>query len=200
MTRADQYHDTRLSHRLEGFTLVEVMVSITIASILSLALISAYSTQAGTYMRQGHNSQATDDGREIYMVLNHLLRQSINSSIAIAQTASTTRIDLQIPQGFPIWPNTTPPYNLNAIRISWSNTGTNANQIMISSATGIGALGAAPMVALAGSNAGSNTRVTGLTMAPAVPAGYLLSVTTLSGGAAIGSRGTVFDGMILPRN
>lgn len=194
------YHASRRRER--GFTLVEIMVSITVASILSLAVISTYSSQAGTYMTQGRSSQAVEDGREVYMVLNHLLRQAENSSIAITQNAGSTIVDFTVPSGYAIWPNTTAPYDRNAIRIAWSDSGTNANQITVASATSIGGLGGAQATALAGSNSGSNTRVIGLTMTALVPAGYTLSVTTRAGVTPPGqtATGTTFDGLVLPRN
>lgn len=188
--------------REQGFTLVEVMVSVTVASILSLAVVSAYSTQAGTYMTQGRSSQAVEDGREVYMVLNHLLRQAESSSIVVTQNAGSTVIDFTVPSGYSIWPNTTAPYDRNAIRIAWSDSGANANQIMVSSATSVGGLGAAAATALAGSNSGSNTRVIGLTMTALAPAGYTLTVTTRAGVTPPGqtATGTTFDGLVLPRN
>jgi len=188
--------------RNQGFTLVEVMISITVASMLSLAVVSAYSTQAGTYMSQGRNSQSVEDGREIYMMLNRLFRQAENSSISITQNATSTTVDFTVPSGFSIWPNTTAPYALNAIRVAWSSTGANANQVMISSANALGGLGAAPSVALAGSNTGRNTRVIGLTMTALAPAGYTLAVTTRAGATPAGmtTTGTTFDGLVLPRN
>ena len=189
------------ARRLRGFTLVEVMISITIASLLSLAVVSAYSTQAGIYMNQGRSSQSVEDGREVYRVLSHLLRQAENSSIVITQVpGASTTIDFTVPAGFPIWPNTTAPYSNNAVRISWSATGSYSNQITVATAATIGGLGAAQALALAGSNSGNNTRVIGMTMNAVVPAGYSFTVTTRAGATPPGmtAAGTTFDGLLLP--
>ncbi len=118
-----------------GFTLIELMISVTLASLLSLAVVAAYSNQAATFVNQGRSNQATEDGRDAFTVLSGLIRQAISSSLTINQTVAQTTIDFQIPPGFPIWPNTTPPYDRNAIRILWTNTGPSANQIRIASAT-----------------------------------------------------------------
>ncbi len=185
-----------------GFTLVELMVSITLASILSLAVIAAYSNQAATFINQGRSNQAAEDGREAFTVINRLLRQAIRSTITINQTATQTTIDFTLPAGFPVWPNTTAPYDRNAVRILWSSTGANSDQIRIASATSLGALGAAPLVTLVGSNSGFNTRIIGLTLATVAPAGLQLTLTSRSGATPPGqtATGTSFEGIIIPRN
>ncbi len=185
-----------------GFTLIELMISVTLASLLSIAVVTAYSNQAATFVSQGRRNQATEDGRDAFMVLSGLLRQAITSSLTINQTANRTTIDFQIPAGFPIWPNTTAPYDRNAVRILWENTGATADQIRIATATSPGGLAAAPLVTLVGSTAGSNTRITELSLTPLAPAGYLLALGSRSGATPAGqtTTGTRFEGVIIPRN
>ncbi len=194
--------DDTLQPAQRGFTLIELMVSVTLASLLSLAVIAAYSSQAATFLNQGRSSQATEDGREAFIVINRLLRQAIRSTMTTTQTATQTTIDFTLPAGFPVWPNTTAPYDRNAVRISWSSTGANANQIRIASATSLGALGAAPLTTLVGSNTGFNTRITQLSLTSVAPAGLRLSLTSRSGATPPGqtATGTRFEGIIIPRN
>ncbi len=197
-----RHHDIPGPRASHGFTLIELMISITLASLLSLAVIAAYSNQAATFVNQGRSNQATEDGRDAFTVLSGLIRQAITSTLTINQSATQTIIDFQIPPGFPVWPNTTAPYDRNAIRILWSNTGAAANQIRIASATSLGALPAAPLVTLVGSTAGANTRITHLPLTPQVPAGYLRALASRSGATPPGqtTTGTRFEGIIIPRN
>jgi len=196
-------HRTRpLHHACQGFTLIELMISVTLASLLSLGVITAYSHQAATFVNQGRSSQATEDGRDAFTVIGGLIRQALSSSLSITQTPARTTIDFLIPAGFPVWPNTTAPYDRNAIRIQWTNTGAAANQIQIASATSLGALAGAPLTTLVGSNSGTNTRIIQLSLTAQAPAGYLLALVSRSGNTPPGqtANGTRFEGVIIPRN
>lgn len=193
----------------QGFTLIELMISITVSSLLALAIASSYASQASTYMTQAYRTQATEDGRDAFTILNHLLHQAEAASIAITTVADTsTIIDFTVPAGYQIWPNTTPPYTNNAVRVSWTNTGSTAYQILIGTADSTVNLATAPMTALVGSNSGNNSRITNLSLVNGASS-YALSVTSTAGitglvgkaQAANGATGGVtFDGIIVPRN
>ncbi len=181
-----------------GFSLVELMVSIAVASLLLLAVGSLYSSQAGIYIRQSVRTQVTEEGREVFDVLHRLLRQANASSISVTSSVGNTVIDFTIPAGYPVWPNTTSPYDNNAIRVSWSSNGTFPNQVRIATATSLAGLAAAPMTTLAGSTNGNNTRITNLTLTALASGGYTLMVASGTGNPDIGQ--VVFNGSVIPRN
>lgn len=185
-------------HRNSGLTLVELMISVTVASLISIGVVSLYASQSSVFVNESHSTQARTDGRDVYIVISRLLRQAESSSIVVSSDAASTTIDLTLPSGYPVWPNTTFPFTNNAVRLAWTNTGDNAYQIRIATGSSIANLGAAQLTTLVGNKTGDNTWITALSLNQSA-GGYLLSVSSASGNIA-NAVNTTFDGIVIPRN
>lgn len=191
----------------QGFTLVEMMVSITISSLLSVAIVSSFSTQSVLFLSHSKRMQATEDGREVFEVITRLLQQAHQNSIVITQnTSSDIQIDFTLPSGYPIWPNTISPYDKNAVRIRWTggavtsaNTKT-INQITVANASDIGSLNSSTAMPLAGSADHLNTRISQLALATLGGGTYYkLDLSSEVGRDKFAIKNT-FSGLVLPRN
>jgi prepilin-type N-terminal cleavage/methylation domain-containing protein len=189
----------------QGFSLVEMMVSITISSMLSVAIVSSFSTQSALFLSHTKRLQATEDGREAFEVITRLLQQAHQNSITITEnTSSDIQIDFTLPSGYPIWPNTVSPYDKNAVRIHWNGdasttTGT-ANQITIANASNLTNLGSSTATPLAGSAGHSNTGISQLALASlGGGAYYKLDLSSKVGINSYAIRNS-FTSLILPRN
>ncbi|MBN4079140.1 prepilin-type N-terminal cleavage/methylation domain-containing protein [Beggiatoa alba] len=146
----------------QGFTLVEMMVSIVIASLLSIAVINTFASQSSMFIAQSQRNQMANDGRDAYEVISRLLRQAQLNSIVTVSAGTTFTIDFTIPTGFSVWPNTTAPFTNNAIRLQWDSAGANPSQVRIANTTSIAGLGGAGLRTLVGDTTGSNTQTTNL--------------------------------------
>ena len=203
--------------RIGGFSLVELMIALAIGLLISAAAISAFlgHTRA-VYQQMGYN-QASEDVGEAYAVLSRLIMQAHRDTIDVATTevdgvATSTTIDLELPEGFSVWPNTTAPYSNNWVRIAWTSTGDDADMITIASASNSGDLAAAPSETLAGSGDTDSalfntTRITSLLLESdgAFPDLYLFSISGKSFArdrvdGDDDSKGVSIEGRILPRN
>ncbi len=183
-------------NKIEGFTLIEMMISITIASLLSLAVVNTFVSQSSMFTVQAQRNQMASDGFDAHELLSRLLQQAESSSIVITNSGTTRTIDFTVPSGFPIWPNNTSPFTNNAIRLQWDSTGSNPNQIRIASAENVAGLGVATLATLVGDSNGSNTQISNLALT--LNGGiYQLSLTARAGS---GGPSTTFQGSVIPRN
>ncbi len=193
-----------------GHTISELMVAITLALTLSAAALTIYMGQTALISSEAQRSQATNEAHTAFTTLSRILRQAETDSVNIvyknnakpnsdneAEIANDAiQIDFLLPSDYPIWPNDTPPYQHNAIRVSWSNDLNDAAPytIQIASAITIAGLAATPLRAIAGSNTADNARIINLDLWPlsdvntlqANPSakteiGYLLRVTSRTG-------------------
>lgn len=182
---------------VQGFTLIEMMISIVVASLLSIAVVNTFTSQSSMFTTQSQRNRMANDGRDAYEVISRLLRQAEASSIATSISAGSTTIDFTIPAGFPVWPNTTAPYDNNAVRLQWSSSGNHANRVRIGTASSIAALSSAELATLAGDTSGSNTQIIDLELTKDASNAYSLALT-----ARAGSNGpsSTFQGMVMPRN
>ncbi len=173
---------------LHGFTLIEMMVSVTIALLLSIAVIFLYVGQTQVFAQAARKDQMSQEVVQGYEVLSRLLRQAQicldatlcggsivtvtpsygsgarNSVSSLELSNDNLQLDFTIPAGYSIWPNSTAPYNNNSIRISWSNSGANAYQIVVRSGASFAALG--DPIVLIGANDAYNTRIINLDVWP----------------------------------
>lgn len=176
--------------KMQGLSLIELMVSITVALILSSVVLYFYTAQSATFQQSAFKERTTEEARGGFELLNHLLRHAeicpvctppsnvtiVYTGIGAAKNGTlvpeisndNVQIDIILPSGYSVWPNTVSPYTNNFIRIAWSNSGANANQILVSAADTATALAAAVPVVLAGSNDvnGRNTRIVNLDLWP----------------------------------
>lgn len=126
-----------------GLTLIELLVGMLISSILSLMVMSLLSTNVKMTSQHTGHSAAVSDAQQLFRVLSEFVKQAEicatcvpaktlditypiidnpNAGGVLTQDSDGIQIDLLLPSGYKIWPNTTPPYVNPAVRIDWSNT------------------------------------------------------------------------------
>ncbi len=190
------------ARRSTGVTLIELLLSLLVSSVLILGVVTLYTWQSKILIQQSRRTQTTEDGREAFSVITRMLKQSVMSSITITQPDTNTRlIDFTLPTGLAIWPNTSPPFINNAIRLSWTSQGSNSNQILLATAASIGSLNGANTTVLVGDSSGNNTQISAMELVKNIDNSYsfLLNAQTSN----INPDKTLkvsFEGLILPRN
>jgi len=186
----------------KGYTLVELMVGLAVSSIIAIGVMKAYVGQTVVVVKHARTTQATEDGREAFTVISRLLKQSIASSITVNQpNANSTTIDFMILAGFPIWPNTTAPFSNNAVRLSWTNEGSDANKILLATSSNMADLGTAVATPLAGDSSIKNTQIASFTLDDNADGSYSLTLVSQVGNASSSTPLTAsFENLILPRN
>lgn len=190
-----------------GYSLVELMISIALATLMSLGVVNIFINQTGTINTETQRDITLLGANQTFDTISRLLRQADKNSIRINYPANTelntsnkpeiendaTVIDFLLPKGFNVWPNNKPPYINNAIRLSWNNFANDddAYTIQIAKAENLDALSGKPLQTLAGDSSGEQARIVNFDIWPmrnqrtpqalfSAPAnaGYLLSVTT----------------------
>ncbi len=131
-------------NRQSGYTLVELMISLTVAMLISVAALYIFSGQVRTFFNHARKQQTTDEVQAAFEAVTTLLRQAEmcltcatpqqiritypagianpNSASAPSITGDSISLDFSVPGGYPIWPNTTAPYTNNVMNLSWSQT------------------------------------------------------------------------------
>ncbi len=198
-----------------GFTLIELMIGLLIGLLISIAAVSAFLSHGRAVYQQMSYNQASTDVSEAYAVLSRLVLQARNCdagveaiTVTTAADKTSTSIDLMLPAGFPVWPNTTAPYNDNWVRVAWASNGANSGQITVTNTDTALGLSTEPAVVFAGANSGNTTRFTGLYLdldgacTNPLPPTYRFSV---SGKSYAQANNTDFDGITMqgrvwPRN
>lgn len=188
-----------------GLSLVELMVSLTIASVLSVAVVSSFSSQNGVYLRQAQRVQVQDDGRQAFDILTRLLLHAQAASIQVTDNNSDVLVRFQIPAGFPIWPNLGSGYANNVVFIKWadntdSTAGHVAHQLRIANSSTISTPAESSFVALVGSDSGNNTRITDFSVVRQADNRNYRVTLSASSGANQNPVQTTLDGLVLPRN
>lgn len=187
---------------IRGLTLIELMIALAIGSVVAVGVMKAYVGQTVVVIKQARITQATEDGREAFSVISRLLKQAQQSSITITQpSANSTTIDFMLPTGLSIWPNNIAPYTNNAVRLSWTNQGADANKILLATADSLANLGAAATLTFAGDSSVMNTQISAFTLADNNDGSYSFKlISQIANGAAKKPLNVSFEGRILPRN
>jgi len=186
-----------------GFTMAGLMVAMVIGMFVSLAAIAAFSAHSRTVFNQMTYIQSAEDVSEAFALLSRLIQQAERSNIVISGVTtvggctSNITVDLAIPEGFPVWPNLSAPYDKNRVRIVLSDTGANAHGITIANAAP-GGLGAATAMPFAGSNTGNNTKITCMSLVRQLDETYAFSIAGYARNYTSGD--TAYEGVIYPRN
>ena len=110
----------RAPARARGSSLVELMVSLTLASLLGLAVAEVYARQARTHLVQVQRSFAVEDAEAALHAALDLVRQAEGGSVSVVSGPGSASVRLTLPAGVPIWPNDTPPYTDNEVLLFWS--------------------------------------------------------------------------------
>jgi len=197
-------------NKFKGFTLIELMIATTLASLMSIGVLSVYVNQSGNISSESQRDATKREAHRAFNTISRLLRQAQRDSIQIAynganQGAVSTQpdivgtslqIDFTLPENTDIWPNVNSSViDNNAVRLSWAaGNGTSPFQIQIANTTSMGGLAAAPLETMAGSNNNSMPHIinvvfwplnTQRTIQAAVTdnanSGYLLQITARTG-------------------
>lgn len=174
-------------HRLRGHTLIEMMVAVTIAMIISIGVMYLYSGQVHTFYHTARKQQTTEEVQAAFEAITTLLREAEMclsctpaQQIAITYPAGPANpngartpylandgisLDFTVPAGYAIWPNDTAPYANNAMHLTWSQAG---GTVQLASGSSMAAAQAASAVAIAGSTGRLNTRIVNLDVWPLV--------------------------------
>jgi len=197
-------HSQHLRHN-KGFTLTELMVALVVGSLVSLATVTAFSTQSGLISQQTLRMQAAADGQETYDAVSRMLRHAIKNSICISSLNSAvfTRIDFTLPPGMRIWPNNVGSFSDNRVRLEWNN---NTKQLSYANATPNLLLPAQcddpnplnNMTPLMGATTKANTQITQFDLSDNNNGSFRLRMTVRAG--TIASTASLFGHDILPRN
>jgi len=185
--------------------MVELMISLTVASILSLAVLASFASQSEIFLNQSRRAQSYDDGRMAFDVLTRLLRHAEAGSISVTDNNSDLTAQFTIPAGYPIWPNVTSGYSENHIFIKWADHDDSANgfakdQIRLAKSTSSSVPANDQFVTLAGADNGGNTRITDLNITlQGDSRNYRLSLNA-SAGNSVTAIASSFDGLVMPRN
>lgn len=161
-----------------GYSLIEMMIALTIAMVLSIATMYLYSGQIHTFYHAARKQQTNEEIQAAFEAVTNLLRQaemcltcapaqqiaiSYPAGIAGPNGAKTPylandgiTLDFTVPTGYAIWPNSTAPYANNAMHLTWSQAN---GTLLLSSGPDIATAQAAPGVSIGGSTGRMNTRL-----------------------------------------
>jgi len=173
-----------------GFSLVELMIAVTIAMALSIAVLYVYAGQIRTFSQVARKEQTSQEARNAFEVMSNLIRQADlclsadtnrcpstlnigltypnsvsnpNPATTLERANDSIQVDFITPSGYEIWPNSTSPYTNNAIRIEWSGTD---GIVWISAGASVTDGARANRFALAGGSGNLNTRIINLDLWP----------------------------------
>lgn len=207
--------------------MMELMVGITISSLLTIAVVTVFVSQTAVFAKQSSRNQAAEDAWNAYDLLSNLIKHAeINSflldysagerntgnPVPVEVVSDELDIDFRLPLGIAVWPNNVAPFDRNQIRITWSNTGAAKYQIMI--ATSPDGLNYSLPILVAGGEDIGVSAVINLDLWPldaegqlqagvddAPISGYQIVLSTRAGYKS-GDSDPVFTitGMIVPRN
>ncbi|MDP1996847.1 MAG: prepilin-type N-terminal cleavage/methylation domain-containing protein [Gallionella sp.] len=173
---------------IRGFSLIEMMIAVTIAMIMSIGVLLIYAGQVRTFSQTARKAQTTQEAQSAFEVIAGLVRQAEMCLTCITQqtmgltypagvanpnaagtlqlAGDSVQIDFTVPSGYYIWPNITDPYTNNAIRIEWS-AATNLVQVSAGASVADAAAMRTP-IAIAGASGSMNTKIVNLDIWPMV--------------------------------
>jgi len=189
-----------------GYTLIEMMVAITISMVISIATIYLFTGQVRTFYHTARKQQTTEEMQAAFEAVTTLLRQaemcltcSPVQQISIAYPAGVANpnspkspylandsisLDFTVPGGYPIWPNdTAPSYSNNSMHLTWSQAN---GTVLLASGPNAAAAQAAAGVAIAGSSGRLNTRIINFDVWPLIVG----AGNTPTGGASAADKPT----------
>lgn len=181
-----------------GQTLIEMMIALTLAMVISIATIYLYSAQLKIFYHTARKQQTTEEIQAAFEVVTDLLRQaemcltcnpaqqisiSYPAGVANPNGAQTPylandgiSLDFSVPSGYAIWPNSTAPYASNSMHLSWSQA---SGTLLLSNGPNAGAAQAASGVVIAGTTGKLNTSIVNFDVWPlAVGAGNVPTAGT----------------------
>ncbi|MEK6750069.1 MAG: prepilin-type N-terminal cleavage/methylation domain-containing protein [Pseudomonadota bacterium] len=167
-----------MMHTARGHTLVELLIAMGLAALISVGVASLYVSQNAIARSETQRDRAQLDAHYAYDIITHLLRQAATSSVVISYPGSAKFnadnepqapaddalvVDFLLPAGYPVWPNDqavgADNFPNNAVRLHWQNTGDFAHQIQIGTAATRDALADAALRPLTGGDQLTQTRI-----------------------------------------
>ncbi len=166
-------------YKIRGYSLIEMMVALTISMVISIATMYLYSGQVKTFFHTARKQQTTEEIQAAFEAVTTLLRQAeLCLSCTPAQQISITypagvanpngaqvpylanddiSLDFTVPVGYAIWPNVTAPsFSNNAMHLTWSQA---SGTLLLSSGPDAATAQTASAVVIAGSSGRLNTRI-----------------------------------------
>jgi len=199
-----------------GHTLVELMIALALAALVSVGVIGLFAQQSGLLRQEARLQQGRQEGAYLFDLLATLLRQAQAGSVRIRiqpaipptveraeGTDDRITIDLLLPAGVPVWPNL--DGQRPAVRLQWRRED---GRLWLATASDPAALDGAPLRPLRGQAPATplldldlwpldaNLRPQPTADAPA-PGGYRLAL--LFPGADAAHR-HAHSGLVAPRN
>lgn len=171
-----------------GVSLVEMMISVTIAMVMSIGVLLIYAGQVRTFSQTARKAQTTQEAQSAFEVIAGLVRQAEMCLTCITQqrigitypagvanpnavgtlqlAGDRVQIDFTVPSGYYIWPNTAAPYTNNAMRIEWSLA---SSTVQVSAGASVADTAAMRTpIAVAGASGNLNTKIINLDVWPMV--------------------------------
>ena len=171
-----------------GVSLIEMMIAVTIAMVMSIGVLLIYAGQVRTFSQTARKAQTTQEAQSAFEVIAGLVRQAQmcltcttqltmgltyplgvanpNATGTLQLAGDSVQIDFTVPTGYYIWPNITDPYTNNAIRIEWSLA---TKVVQVSAGASVAdAAGARTPIAIAGASGNLNTKIINLDVWPMV--------------------------------
>lgn len=174
-----------MRNNIRGLSLVELMISVTIAMTMSIGALYVYAGQVRTFSQVARKDHVSQEAQSAFEVIAGLLRQAemcltctpqqamgitypaavANPNGAVLQLANdSVQIDFTVPSGYSIWPNDAGTFTNNAIRIEWSGL---TNVVQVSADASI-ASAHTTKYAIAGAIGNLNTKIVNLDIWPMV--------------------------------
>ena len=181
----------KLKNSSRGVGMVEVLIGITISSLLTIAVVSVYLSQNVMFNKQSSRNQASSSAWDVYTLVTGLIRHAQVDSFDIvygvgginppgpddielldngAVVQDQITVTFSIPVGMKVWPNVTAPFDKNVVRLTWQSFGANSFQMQVELNDGGGF--EAPIL-IAGGADGGTTRIINFDIWPLDSTGVL---------------------------
>lgn len=170
-----------------GQSLVEMMIALALAMIISIAALYLYGGQMRSFYQHARKQQTTEEVQAAFEAVTTLIREadmcltcatpqqiSISYPAGVANPNTTKTpylasdsisLDFSVPAGYAIWPDTTAPYANNTMHLSWSQA---SGTLLLSSGSDTASAQAAAPVIIGGSSGKMNTRIVNFDVWPMV--------------------------------
>jgi len=165
-----------------AFSLIELMIAILIATLMSFTVISLYVNQTTQVSSESSRDNTIQEANRTFDLVSRLLRQAHKNSINIDYPGSVKAndettpelkndgisISFTVPHGFNIWPNDKAPFTKNTVQIKWDNnsSGDKPYVVQIANASNVGSISNFDLKEIAGDNSGQQARIVNLDIWP----------------------------------
>lgn len=184
-----------MKYKVIGYSLVELLIALGVASILSIAIVTAYTGQSAVMLKHNLSTLASEDARDTFDLIAMMLRQSSSrididwegspitnkNGVVTSFDTEAIRIQFELPDREAIWPNTIANsdglYENQYITIEWDD---GSKSIYIRMSNNDAYSGGTTFV-LAESGADTSTVFTNIALWPTKPGGFLTADSDADG-------------------